>query len=136
MLLSLGRRFFLPCGRQNDILVISNVSERPHTITLAWREILQGKAFQNDIALRGRNTWQEILPPCSRQNDISVISNAGERSHTKCSFRRRCFATLSMTDTWQEILPPYGRQNDIVLRFVISYTLVNRNTLLPCKIYH
>ena len=27
----LFKRFFLPCGRQNDMLVISNASERSHT---------------------------------------------------------------------------------------------------------
>ena len=41
--------------------------------TLAWREILQGKAFQNDIALRGRNTWQEILRGFTPQNDNRFI---------------------------------------------------------------
>ena len=41
-------------------------------MTSSCREILQGKAFQNDIALRGRNTWQEILPPCGRQNGMHL----------------------------------------------------------------
>ena len=46
------------------------------SMTSSCREILQGKAFQNDIALRGRNTWQEILPPCSRQNDIHLAKDS------------------------------------------------------------
>ena len=41
--------------------------------TSSCREILQGKAFQNDIALRGRNTWQEILRGFTPQNDNRVI---------------------------------------------------------------
>ena len=62
-----NRRFFLPYGRQNDMrfqgrqpFVISSKAGGPTRnlllptrnggdCTLAWREILQGKAFQNDM---------------------------------------------------------------------------------------
>ena len=63
-----NRRFFLPYGRQNDMrfqgrqpFVIPSEAGRPTRnlllptcnggdCTLAWREILQGKALKNDIA--------------------------------------------------------------------------------------
>ena len=127
---SLGKRFFLPYGRQNDMrfqgrqpFVISSKAGGPTRnlllptrnggdCTLAWREILLGKAFQNNIApwrlhhwIRDSSelypselhqchlersweisckiyclVWDSSLRSHYIQNDISVISNACERS--------------------------------------------------------
>ena len=92
--------------------------------TLAWREILQSKAFQNDIfvisnacvrshnklisweilhstAFRSEWQWslQEILPPYGRQNDSRVIPSNSEESPEKCPFLLKFFL-------------PHSRQND------------------------
>ena len=60
--------------------------------TLAWWEILRCSIPLNDIIqAKDYNTLHEILSPCGRQNDMLVISNASERSHTKRSLIRRVF---------------------------------------------
>ena len=121
---------------QNDIIVIPNRDlwssvrnlHRPirngGDCTLAWREILQSKAFQNDIfvisnacvrshnklisweilhstAFRSEWQWslQEILPPYGRQNDSRVIPSNSEESPEKCPFLLKFFL-------------PHSRQND------------------------
>ena len=54
-----------------NLYVISNESERSHTKCSLGRRFFKAKPFRMTLRRKSFNTLQGILPPCSRQNDIT-----------------------------------------------------------------
>ena len=111
----LFKRFFLPCGRQNDMLVISNASERSHTKCSLIRRFFGAPrprmtAFtkaSSQVSFRThvRNlnlsffSVRFFTSLRSVQNDMFVISVC-EGSHRKRTIWRKMFYFTGARSEW------------------------------------
>lgn len=74
----LSKRFFLPHGRQNEIVIPSVCEESPR-LFYRLRFFTSHCSVQNDIVPQGCNIYGRFFLPYSRQNGSFFIANETEK---------------------------------------------------------